>query len=388
MIKIDDYAGLAEEFKKHIESTYYLRSTIEEIIKVPKTYDFIKTMEPLHIEMERISGSLLGLPILNIDDFPAIQLAREANLAITKLSDSLLTIDLTDSFSAARDYWQKELSISSSALIRSVEDVTLGIHADLSKLSEITLFSERSLSLINISNIGAQLELQSFDKNRLSEAQRSLSESFAALYNHYLNPEVSAFNYLPFAITQPPKEYFLDSRIIRAISLPREVIEEEEQLYVELSKETIETIEGHLNSLNPALIPLWHGAISDFNLSGPDSGRHFSVSLRELLTHLIHILAPDDAIVQWTKDRNHYDKEGNPKRRTRILYICRNIKLDKLEKFISKDIDSILAYFDILQEGTHTLESSFPEYLPELILSRARSLIVFLIKTNMASNIN
>lgn len=388
-IKIDDYAGLAAEFKKHIESTYHFRSIIEAISKATKSYDFIKTIEPLHLEMEKISGSLFDLPSLNIADFPAVQWAREANLAITRLSDSLLTINLPDSFSATRDYWKKELSISSSALVKSIEDVTLGIHADLSKLSELTLFSERSLSLINIGNIGTQLELQSLDKNRLFESQRSLSESFAALYNHYLNPNLSAFNYPPFAITQPAKEYFLDSRIIRAISIHREVIEEdEEQLYVDLSKETSESIEGHLNSVDPALIPLWQGAISDLNLSGPDSGRHFSVSLRELLTHVIHFLAPDEAISQWTKDRNHFDKDGHPTRRTRILYICRNINLVKLERFISKDIDSILAFFDILQEGTHTLNTCFPEYLPELILARARSLLVFLIKTNMGSNRN
>lgn len=388
MIKIDDYADLAEVFKKHFESTRYLRSAFEEIIKAAKPYDFIKTMEPLHIEMERISGSLLGLPTIKIDDFPAVQLAREANLAITKLSDSLLTRDQTDSLSAVMDNWQKELSISSSAFKKSIADVSLGIHAELSKLSELTLFSERSLSQINISNIGAQLELQSSDKNRLLLSQRSLSESFAALYEHYLSPDISAFNYPPFFITQPPKEYFLDSRILEAISLPRGVIKEEEQLYVELSKETTEIIEGHLNSVDPALIPLWRGALSDFNLSGPDSGRHFSVSLRELLTHVIHTLAPDEAIYQWTKDRNHYDKDGRPTRRTRILYICQNIRLDKLERFISKDIDSILAYFDVLQEGTHTLDTSFPKYLPDLILSRARSLLVFLIKTNSGSNRN
>ena len=106
------------------------------------------------------------------------------------------------------------------------------------------------------------------------------------------------------------------------------------------------------------------------------------VSLRELVTHTIHKLAPDKKAVKYLKtlgDVEEYLDEGRPTRRGRILYICREIEMGNFSKFVNADAKSTLAFIDLLQEGTHSLE--MPYSAPQLtaLLSRAEGLLSFLI---------
>jgi len=56
---------------------------------------------------------------------------------------------------------------------------------------------------------------------------------------------------------------------------------------------------------------MWQGAESPLESQHPDYGRHLTVSLRELLTHLIHRLAPDEKVKAWTNNPDHFH-DKNP----------------------------------------------------------------------------
>jgi hypothetical protein len=85
------------------------------------------------------------------------------------------------------------------------------------------------------------------------------------------------------------------------------------------------------------------GAEQTIYSQNPDHCRHFASSHRELSTHILHLLAPENKVRQWTKDPNHYDKEGKPTRRARLKYIARNHNNDTFVDFLIKDFENQMA---------------------------------------------
>jgi hypothetical protein len=107
------------------------------------------------------------------------------------------------------------------------------------------------------------------------------------------------------------------------------------------------------------LIQMWEGAKAALNsTNNPDYARHFAASLRELITHFIQRLAPDNEIRQWTSSPEDFHN-NRPTRRTRLKFICRSINHDNFSKFLIKDIDSTLEVMDLFQEGTHKVSNPY-----------------------------
>jgi Predicted pPIWI-associating nuclease len=75
-----------------------------------------------------------------------------------------------------------------------------------------------------------------------------------------------------------------------------------------------------------------------------------SISLRELFTHVLHKLAPDSEIRSWTSSPEYFDR-GNPTRKARLLFICRDINYDPFSAFVEKDITSVLSFWEVLNRA-------------------------------------
>lgn len=131
---------------------------------------------------------------------------------------------------------------------------------------------------------------------------------------------------------------------------------------------------------------MWQGAVEAYSSNNSDRVRHFSVSIRELLTHLMHKLATNKDIKAWTEDENMYDAKKNPTREARLLYICRNISNDELNKFIKKDIETTGAFIRLFQEGTHSVEPNFTENQLRAIKSKAEHTLKFLLEIEFGTN--
>ena len=119
-----------------------------------------------------------------------------------------------------------------------------------------------------------------------------------------------------------------------------------------------DNIESILMKLNEKYANLWNGAIQSKFSDNPDKIRHYCISIRELFTHIINDLAPDDKIKEWTQDPKLYNNNA-PTKKARILYIFRELNNDQFLSSIEENINFFLNIIEILNKGTHELFSSF-----------------------------
>src|SRR5205807_8564371 len=100
----------------------------------------------------------------------------------------------------------------------------------------------------------------------------------------------------------------------------------------------------------------------------PDKVRHAFTSIRELLTQIIHKLAPDDEIRNWSSEPSFYDK-GKPTRKARLSFISRSIiKYPKWKEFFETDIENLVKLFNMLQDLTHNISPGDGEE-PRILLA-------------------
>lgn len=112
-------------------------------------------------------------------------------------------------------------------------------------------------------------------------------------------------------------------------------------------------IEVSLSRISSDLGDRWKGALFSLNHNNPDASRHFCSSVREILTEVINIKAPDsDVLLKFPNCELHQNK---PNRRTKIKYILysNSITFTPFEDFLNDDIDDILKLFYTLNSGTH-----------------------------------
>jgi len=183
-------------------------------------------------------------------------------------------------------------------------------------------------------------------------------------------------------VEHPPFEVYQAGTLAQYIA-PVEVSEAEVELIK--PREIIRAptdIRDKILSLGESFLGMYDGAVDAMNATSADSQRHMCVSLRELITHTIHELAPVNEAKEYLEtrgDAEQYFHEGRPTRKGRILYICREIERGNFSKFVNADVKSTLAFMDLLQEGTHSREMHYTEPQLTTLLSRAEGLVSFLI---------
>jgi hypothetical protein len=100
-----------------------------------------------------------------------------------------------------------------------------------------------------------------------------------------------------------------------------------------------------LAELNPDYVVVLDEAFEVFSSRSLGRVRHVLVSLRELITHVLHDLSPDNEIRAWSTDPKYFDKD-KPTRAARHLYMNRT-------GFIGGPIQR--------EDGTHgTTQQAFP----------------------------
>ena len=127
-----------------------------------------------------------------------------------------------------------------------------------------------------------------------------------------------------------------------------------------ISIETDDKLKLLLFGLDPELANMWRGAKEALNSSNPDKIRHFSISLRELFTQVIHALAPDEEIKSWSNAPEDFHN-GQPKRATRLRYIFKEINDECLSNLIKKNILFALESLDFLSKGTHRTKTNLDD---------------------------
>lgn len=176
----------------------------------------------------------------------------------------------------------------------------------------------------------------------------------------------------------PPLDYYRHLDVLESIT----VSPDEARASSETVRSAIEggapTIDDRLLLFDVTLHPLLLGARASVDSGNPDSPRHAMTSLRELMTQVLHRLAPDDEVRLWSTDREHY-REGRPTRRARLLFICRDINSGPLVDFVKADVSAGIALVDLLNGSTHVVRSQLTPDQLRSVVARVESLLLFLL---------
>lgn len=224
-----------------------------------------------------------------------------------------------------------------------------------------------SLSEMPWANIGSLLKLEEASRITLGNSFLAFSNSYFAfsefLEKTALGPSLTSTASL---FELPEIELFNGADLLEAITVDNAVGEETEEdvankqsLRNEISAQTEESLEMLLAGLDKDLTRLWQGANQAIISENVDRSRHVLISLRELFTHVLHQLAPDEEIHKWTTAPEFFDR-GRPTRKARLFFICREINSHPFCSFVEKDVASILAFWDILNRA-HELSLSLTQ---------------------------
>lgn len=334
-----------------------------------------------------------------------MDLSRQATLAISGLTTPSVMTGLAASVSTNYQPWY-EANIAKSSILSATAYSTLNLgdtsknlatiigtqnlsalslQSSIVKATEFSLFAEKSLYAVTTENLGSRITLATEPKNYLTSSFLGLSDSYSTLLKSFESNPLSYTQISPSISRIAPLEYFSTANLLEAISVDEDITPEEELLKNEIQYENEIMLSSHLPKVDPGLYKMWKGAIEAYNSNNTDRVRHFSTSIRELYTHLIHILAPDDAIKKWSTDPTYYI-EGRPTRKARLLFICRNINNGPFNTFVKKDVDATIAFIDIFQKGTHDIDPVFSPNHLVTIKSKAENTLKFLLEIHFTTN--
>lgn len=153
----------------------------------------------------------------------------------------------------------------------------------------------------------------------------------------------------------------------------------------EIEQETSNCIDL-LQQVNLSLVLPYEGARDALYGNNPDRSRHILSSLRELWNHLLRQLAPDDRVIQWIQEHGYqgYLENGRPTRRSKVLYICRNLNNDPLTKFIDVDTRALVKLMEFFNQ-VHNLNIELTDKQLRAIILKSDSWLMYILQIWMVS---
>jgi len=367
----------------------------------------LSAISGVHGQLNSFNAFQAILPIATSLDYnsQAWDLSRSATLAYTGLTN----IDTVNSLAAwaPPNYanWVGEIgektnygpvSVFSNAYIGgSRESLTkifgeqnlsaFSLQSNLAKATTYSLYTEKSLSTFPWANIGGEIGLTESLKGKIGDSYLGLSTDYNELLKTFgANPK-SYVELSPSLTKLAPVECYTGATLLRVISTKEELSVGEELLNNEIQYENEYSLNEYLPQIDPGLLKMWKGAVETFRSPNSDKERQVTASLRELFGHVMRLLAPDDAIKNWTSVESFYH-EGRPTRQARLQYICRNISSKPFNKFIEKDIQATLEFINIFQAGTHSIESGFSPKQLIALKCKAETTLKFILEIEFSAN--
>ncbi len=268
----------------------------------------------------------------------------------------------------------------------SANKALLGLSEQVSyaKTLKFAAYAEKSVLGITSENFGSKINIEQINRNHIRNTFSTLTGSYSTIMKSFENPIL--YRQLDSTIAKlTPIEYFSTANLLESISVDEKITIDEEVLKSEIIYENEISLSEHLPKFDTGLYNMWKGAIETLNSQNSDRIRHFITSIRELFTHLFQRLASDTDVKTWTNDPVHFFN-GRPTRKTRLLYIFRNINDKLFADFLQKDIETTIALIDVFQKGTHSVNSSFTEYQLIAIKSKSESTLKFLLELHFKIN--
>ncbi|HBG69654.1 MAG: hypothetical protein A2W93_12180 [Bacteroidetes bacterium GWF2_43_63] len=336
---------------------------------------------------------------------PALDFSRHATLAYSGLSTldtvnnlaSLVTPNYPSwygetiaksSFLTSPDFAGLDIFQSSKSLIEMFGSQNLSafsVQSSLAKATEYSLYTEKSLANFSWADLGYKVGLDEVSKGLISSSFLELSMDYSELLRSFGTNPSSYIELSPSLTKLAPVELYTGANLLELLSADEEITTEEELLKNEIQYENEYSLNLYLPKVHSGLLNMWKGAIETFNTNNSDKVRQFTASLRELFTHVLHQLAPDDKVKTWTENPTFYD-QGKPTRKARLHFICRNISNKPFDKFVEKNIQATLEFINIFQDGTHSIESGFTPQQLIAMKSKAETTLKFLLEIEFSTN--
>lgn len=254
-----------------------------------------------------------------------------------------------------------------------------------SAIGEISLAAQEMMAGVEFADILNAHSISSKHLKALEDSFRGFTESYSILYREIQASKVDISSFDWFVADLPPIEIYTGAGLAHVISRP---IPSEGEPAFPFEQDFIADIENSLEEMlgktNPSFVKMWRGAKLALKSSNPDRFRHVTVSLRELITHVLYGIAPDEAVSGWTSDPKHFHN-GRPTRAARLLFACRNINNGPFVSFVKSDVKAHLSFIDVFQEGTHKPDSSFTEEQMEVLIVRTETFLRFLLTVATAA---
>lgn len=309
---------------------------------------------------------------------PAFDSVARANASVAKLLDENKSIEKIVEQALYIDSSWRSLTESLRGNLDLLEARQLALEKHYSQIMDCSVRAHRFLSKVSWSDFGSALSVQIPILDRTKECFVDFTDHYERLVESFTVPKHSIASLPPVVSGLPPVEILTGSHLVTTISNIEPDEDEDREYFNSINVDVEESLESSLSQLGPEFVQLWRGAKEALQSTNPDRKRHLSISLRELLTHTLHTLAPDDQVRDWTSDDKLYH-DGRPTRKARLLFICRSISNDAFEKFVEKDVVSTLSFLDLFQEGTHQLNVQFSDSQLRALVLQAESRIRFLL---------
>lgn len=271
-------------------------------------------------------------------------------------------------------------SISKMVAEHSAIQNALGSTAAL-KMQNI-YFSETKAAQLMAKSFDSQRRLLNLEANSIGrllrmhgDSARELTSNLEKITHSYRTVIESAQRFhsplSKFSIENTPREYSFELDVLEKIS-----VDVDGDANANCSLPTLDDAFTAFDA--DFLIPL-QGARDSFVSNNPDKARHITASLRESFGHMIRRLAPDTEVKKWSTDPSHL-ANGKWTRKSRLLYICRDICGDPLEEFVDQDVNSALVLVDSLNAGTHVIQSMLSDSQLRALILRMEALLLFLLR--------
>ena len=262
--------------------------------------------------------------------------------------------------------------------VASATEMLYGVSSLVRQDNFIRLYTEEIKALTSVHAV----DLLAEQTRLIHEAFRPTFDAFSvfrdtsARLDDYVN-----------TLRTPLREHFLTTDLLHVLterSEPPPLQHEERTLAIrDAEEQMLLTLPDALSELDSDLHRLWRGAWDAFASNNSDRIRHALVSARELVTHVLHILSPDDQIKKWSNTPGHFER-GRPTRKARLLFIYSAINDGPIRDHFEKEIQASISLVNLFQQGTHEICPDFSDDQVRAILRRLHSTICALVEAHKA----
>lgn len=353
--------------------------------KFSSLLDTTRELDFSNLIVDDSAWAIKPLDSLQIDfKIPEVELPNLAQFQVNLESDAQNIFKVSEAANLSSIRFDSASTLAfNNPLINLETQNLLNVESNLCKNLELNWNSQDIIGKYNFDQLQGSLALVP----DLIDPVKNTLENFSASYNAAIEPitvDINSYlNVPPHLTSGSVVEYFNNSSLYETvieetieIPLNRRVLENE----IEVQNQ--EEVPALLEKINPDLRAMWKGAVSTIDSNNPDKVRHFSISMRELITHVIHTLAPDKEIKEWTSEPDYFHN-NRPTRKARLSYICREAATGSFSGFMENDIDSIIKMMDIFHAGTHKVNSDLSSRQLIVLKRRVESSIKYLIEITM-----